>query len=219
MFQWLLRERPVTGYHGDHRIRSGQVRPLLVCGGRGLGLLVARSRHLHEELPQLSDVIIKGRDGPLLALLDEIPQTDAVHELDKEQTETVYKAQNPGPDHKTQSKWRLCFLTRTFPSELSCFRGRSGSARVPSGKAWRYKHFPPNGHVPRPWSKYLQAFLLQTQSENYRSASTAATTTWPAQNKTAQWENQNFVQFSPNPSSDWCCDKRERSSYQSDVSV
>lgn len=47
---------------------------------------MARARHLHAELPELRDVIIDGRQGrgrPLLALLDEVPQTDAVHELKK----------------------------------------------------------------------------------------------------------------------------------------
>lgn len=85
----------------------------------------------------------------------------------KTNKDTLYKLQNP----RALSWWTTTlnqngsgsFLTRTFPSELSCFRGRSGSARVPSGKAWRYKHFPPKGHEPRPWSKYLQDFLLQRQ--------------------------------------------------------
>lgn len=66
-------------------------------------------------------------------------------------------------------EWKVC-LTRTFPSELSCFRGRSGSGRDPSGKAWRYKHFPPNGHEPRPWSKYLQAFFLHRQEVTFISS-------------------------------------------------
>lgn len=64
----------------------GSVRSLLVCSGRGVRAVVARPRHLHEELPQLCDVIIEGRQGQgrlLLALLDEIPQTDVVHELQK----------------------------------------------------------------------------------------------------------------------------------------
>lgn len=58
---------------------------LLLSGGGGFRSVVARPRHLHEELPQLRDVIIKRRqvrDRLLLALLDEVPETHAVHEPD-----------------------------------------------------------------------------------------------------------------------------------------
>ena len=50
----------------------------------GRGLLFIGPRHLNEELPQLGDVVgegLQGRGRALLALLDEVPQTDAVHEL------------------------------------------------------------------------------------------------------------------------------------------
>lgn len=59
--------------------------------------------------------------------------------------------------------------TRTLPSELSCFLGRSGSGRVPSGRACRYRHLDPKGQEPRPWSKYLQAFLLQDTGRHQSS--------------------------------------------------
>lgn len=125
----------------SHRRRGrAQIRSLLVCGGRGLGPIVARPRHLHEEFPQLCDVIIEGRQGwgrLLLALLDEIPETDAVHELIKKRRKLFRNDRTHGDeviDDSFESKRRR-FLTRTFPSEPSCFRGRSGSARVPSGKA------------------------------------------------------------------------------------
>lgn len=78
----------------------GLVRSLLVCGGWGLRPVVARPRHLHEELPQLCDVIIEGRQGQgrlLLALLDEIPQTDAVHELKQARTLFI--------NYKTHEHW------------------------------------------------------------------------------------------------------------------
>lgn len=48
---------------------------------------MAGAGHLHEEFPQLCDIIImrrRDRDGPLLALLDEVPQTHVVQELQTE---------------------------------------------------------------------------------------------------------------------------------------
>lgn len=75
-------------------------RLLLVCSVWGLRPIVARPWHLHEELPQLCDVIIEGRQGQsrlLLALLDEIPQTDAVHELKQTRTLLI--------NYKTHECW------------------------------------------------------------------------------------------------------------------
>lgn len=63
-------------------------RRLLVSNRWRLGPVVTRPRHLHEELPQLGDVIVEGGQGRsrvLLALLDEIPQAHVVHELEREQ--------------------------------------------------------------------------------------------------------------------------------------
>lgn len=139
-----------------------QRQPLLVWRGWRVWSLLAWPWHLHEKLLQLSDVIIHGGQRwawMLFALFDEIPKADVIHELNTRNQSYINRLQTPEAK-STQEQ----LVTRMFPSELSCFRGRSGSARVPSGKAWRYKHFPPKGHEPRPWSKYLQAFLLQRHS-------------------------------------------------------
>lgn len=72
----------------DHCLSAtGGVQPL--GGGAGLGLPVigAGAGHLHKELPQLADVISKGVQWGgrvLLALLDEVPEAHAVHELVRE---------------------------------------------------------------------------------------------------------------------------------------
>lgn len=82
------------------------VQSLLVRSGWALGLVVARARHLHEELPQLCDVIVQGRGRVLLALLDEIPQTDAIHELTN-RNKAWLETTNPSRGLQTEPKRRF----------------------------------------------------------------------------------------------------------------
>ena len=75
-----------AGYQPWAGLGDGVVRVGGAGSVRGRGrdpAVVPRSRHLHEEFPQLAHlvVVLQMRHGPVLPLLDEVPQAHVVQEL------------------------------------------------------------------------------------------------------------------------------------------